>query len=467
MVPLGLKCVFLATLAAYLGAAPLLPAQQALLARGHRHEKAGWIYVHVEGSPRERGFQQGYLLAREIEGGLRAFRLQWEYKTGADWSYLLEHAAKAMIPRIDAEVMAELDGMAEGLAAAGIRADRVTLTAYNAFSEVLDYWWPYEKDRLKGEKTPHKVPESCSAFIATGSWTSDGSVVLGHNTHAGYQDPQQNIVLDLVPEKGHRILMQSVPGWVHSGPDFFLTDAGLVGAETTIGEFTAYDPDGIPEFARMRRATQDASDLDAWCALMKQGNTGGYANAWLLGDTRTGEVARLELGLKYIGFERTRDGFFTGSNLAENVKLLRWETTSKETDISQSSVARRVRWKQLMARNKGRIDVELAKAFEADHYDAKDKQDRLGGRALCGHYELDPEPLWGVPFNPSGCLDAKVVDTRMARRMSFAGRYGAACGRAFDAAAFLEEHPQFDWLTPILPSRPSLPWVEFTAGETR
>jgi len=87
---------------------------------------------------------------------------------------------------------------------------------------------------------------------------------------------------------------------------------------------------------------------------------------------------------------------------------------------------------------------------------------------LCGHFELDPEPVggWpGAPFAPSGTFDGKVVDTKMAKQMSFAARWGSACGRAFDAQRFLAEHPQFDWMKGILESRPSQPWTEFRAGE--
>jgi hypothetical protein len=34
---------------------------------------------------------------------------------------------------------------------------------------------------------------------------------------------------------------------------------------------------------------------------------------------------------------------------------------------------------------------------------------------------------------PAGTIDAKVVDTAMAKRMSSSARWGSACGRAFDA----------------------------------
>jgi hypothetical protein len=56
--------------------------------------------------------------------------------------------------------------------------------------------------------------------------------VLAHNTWFGYPIADANVILDLKPAKGHRILMQVFPGWIHSGTDFFVTDAGLVGSET-------------------------------------------------------------------------------------------------------------------------------------------------------------------------------------------------------------------------------------------
>ncbi|MDH7502620.1 MAG: hypothetical protein QHJ82_07910 [Verrucomicrobiota bacterium] len=120
-----------------------------------------------------------------------------------------------------------------------------------------------------------------------------------------------------------------------------------------------------------------------------------------------------------------------------------------------------------MARYSGRVDVELAKRFEADHYDPCLRNDRPGSRSLCGHFELDPSPAggWpGAPFAPCGTLDGKVVDTTLARQMSLAARWGSACGRAFNAEQFLSRHPQFDWMQGILQSRPSQPWTLFRAG---
>jgi hypothetical protein len=52
----------------------------------------------------------------------------------------------------------------------------------------------------------------------------------------------------------------------------------------------------------------------------------------------------------------------------------------------------------------------------------------------------------------------------MAKRMAFSARWGSACGTPFDAASFLEKHPQFEWLADTLPSRASHAWTEFRAG---
>lgn len=450
-------------------AASLNTEQQHWLSRAHRHDKAGWIYLHIEGAPRERGFQHGYLMAREIAETIRVTAAQWTHDSSFEWAWLVASTKGFINPAVDPENREEMQGIVDGMAAAGIATTLDDIIAYNASIETTSYWWPEAAKKLDGSANIITTPrEACSSFIATGGMTKDGGVVLAHNTMGEYTLATANVILDVVPEKGHRILMQTQAGWIHSGTDFFITDAGLVGSETTIGNFHGFSEKGVPEFIRMRRATQDAGSIDQWCEIMKNGNNGGYANAWLVGDVNTREIARLELGLKYIGFERTKDGYYLGSNIAENLKILRLETETHDTDIRLSSVARRVRWKQLMRQHAGKIDLSLAKDFEADCYDTCNLTDgALNGRALNSHAEADPQLAnpFKTPYFPSGTFDAKVVDTAMARKMSFAARWGSADGVMFDAAKFLSDHPQFDWMEGILKSRPGQPWVEFTAGE--
>ena len=437
------------------------------LTKANRHEKNGWIYLHIEGSPGERGFQYGYLLSDQIKESIRIITTVWEYRSAMKWEWLVNKAGEIFTPKIDSENIEELDGMLNGLNAAGFTSSRNELVTLNGFFELVEYWWPTVKDTISTNSLVFKK-QSCSSFIATGSMTSDGGIVLGHNSMFGYYFPLPNLILDILPERGHRILMQSFAGFIHSGTDFFITDAGLIGSETTIVDFFPFDEKGIPEFVRMRHATQYASSIEEWCNIMKVQNNGGYANAWLIGDIKTNEIARLELGLKYIGFEKKKDGFFTGSNVVEDLKILRFETRLNEINIKNFCVARKVRWKELMKDYAGKIDLEIAKSLIADHYDAYLNKTEPDGRSLCMHGDLDAQ-LEGIdePFYPLGTVDSKIIDSKMAKQMSFLARWGSACGTSFDAKSFLDEHPQYDWMDGLLKDRPTQPWTTFKVGEIK
>src|SRR5438105_4083270 len=102
-------------------AAGLNTDQQKCVGKAKRFERAGWIYLHVEGEPRERGFQHGYLLGREIGDALRVTKKEWEYQSAMEWPWLVTNAASIFAPKIDAENMAELEGITEGARAAGVQ----------------------------------------------------------------------------------------------------------------------------------------------------------------------------------------------------------------------------------------------------------------------------------------------------------------------------------------------------------
>jgi hypothetical protein len=51
---------------------------------------------------------------------------------------------------------------------------------------------------------------------------------------------------DIRPVAGHRILMDGMPGLIHSGDDFGINWACLALTETTITGFKGFDPARIP-----------------------------------------------------------------------------------------------------------------------------------------------------------------------------------------------------------------------------
>ena len=78
---------------------------------------------------------------------------------------------------------------------------------------------------------------------------------------------------------------------ITSDDDFGVNSAGIMITETTITQFEGWDPQGKPEFMRSRKALQYASSIDDYVRIIKEGNNGGYANDWLIGDRKTGEIA--------------------------------------------------------------------------------------------------------------------------------------------------------------------------------
>lgn len=441
------------------------------LKRAYRFQEGGWTYVHLEGSPSEIGFQHGYLLAPEIADAFRAVQLEDTHNAQRGWDFFRNAAREMLWPHIDAEYQQELQGIVDGLHAHGVNLDIYDIVALNAFTEVPDYYVPWLDKQQKVANAPKlKAQGHCSAFIATGSMTKDHQIVIAHSNWTGYLDGTRWVMMfDIQPEHGNRILMDGFPGVITSADDFGINAAGIMITETTITQFEGWDPNAKPEFMRSRKALQYANSIDDYVRIIKDGNNGGYANDWLIGDRKTGEIAYLELGLKNTPLWRTKDGYFISSNFPRDPKLIAEEAPEfNPKDLSSSMNARRVRWEQLMGQYKGQIDVALAEKFLGDHYDSYEGKKDADERSLCGHTDNSPRgvPQWSdAPYDPEGAVQGKVTDSEMAAKMSLRARAGHPCGEDFLAKDFLDRHPEFDWEKPLLRDMKAGPWTTFTAGQ--
>ena len=348
-------------------AAPAGPPVE--LAKATRVDTNGWISVHLEGTPREIGFQHGWLLAPEIDDLMRALAHFLEGSTKRDWAFFRAAAERMFWPKLEPEYQEEIEGIVSGVRARLPRLsyDRVDITVLNGWIELAWYYVPYLDELARKGAGDNKAPGYCSAFIATGSWTEGGQIVVGHNNWVDYIiGSRWNVIADIVPAAGQRILMDCLPGGIHSGDDFVMNGAGLVYTETTMGTFKGFRKEGTPEFMRARKAAQYAASIDDFVRIMSEDNNGAYANDWLIGDTKTNEIAKFELGLKNQRLWRTMDGYFIGSNFPGDEKVIAEETTFDAANKGQSVLVRKARWEQLMEEYKGYLDVEDGKLFEAD-----------------------------------------------------------------------------------------------------
>lgn len=448
-------------------AAPARESQgEARLKRSFRRPvENGWIFVHLEGGPAELGYQHGYLLAAEIADVHKVVALGLTHDSKKDYKFFRTAAEKVLWPHIEPQYREELKGIVEGLKAKSVALDLWDVVALNAWLELSPYYtnW-YDKQRnLTSSRRP--VPEHCSAFAATGSYTRDGRIVIAHNDWTEYKEGSRwNIIFDIAPAQGHRILMDGMPGLIHSGDDFGINDAGIAITETTIGYFSGFDPKGIPEFVRARKAMQYSSSIDEYARIMKDGNNGGYANTWIVADANTNEIANLELGLKHVTLERTRDGYFVGSNFPLNPELIRDEAVEfPAKDMSISANARHIRWQRLMAENKGQIDVAAAQRFLGDHYDTFSGEEAPSERTLCGHIDLSPRGSkpWQNEYGPAGAVQNKAADAALVRGMAFTAAMGHTCGLDFKADEHLKKHPEFAWQKGVLRDLDAHPWTTF------
>jgi hypothetical protein len=445
--------------------------QQDAVAPGYRVDHGGWAFVHLEGTSEQIGFQHGRLLSAEIEDMVKVIKLESTHDTRRNWEFFRDASRKMLWPHIDAEYQQELEGIAKGVQSKGVKLDVWDIVALNGGIELPQYYVPWLNKREHAANAPVIHPEGrCSAFIANGSYTKEGKIVIAHNNWSSYAEGARwTIIFDIKPAHGHRMLMDGAPGVITSQDDFGVTDAGLMISETTITQFAGWNPDGKPEFVRSRKAMQYANSIDEYVAIIKDGNNGGYANDWLIGDRKTGEIAYLELGLKHTPLWRSKDGYFVSSNFARDPALIKDETDGFNPDnLSSSPNARRVTWEKKMKESKGQIDVEMAKKFMADHEDSYTGETVADERSLCGHNDKSPRgiPEWDEkPYAPEGAVTGKVTDSDLAANLSLIARAGHPCGEDFFAAPFLAAHPEFSYLKPILMDMKAGPWTTFAAGE--
>jgi len=437
------------------------------LAKASKENKNGWVYVHLEGSPADIGYQHGYLLANEIDSALQMMSYYLPNVTKRDWNFYRNASQKFFWNKLDKEYQDEIKGIAEGLQANGKKYDSLDITALNGWIELAWYYVPQLDAQLIAGSGDNKAPGNCSAFIATGSYTNDGKIVIGHNNWVDYIVGERwNVVADIVPEKGNHILMDCFPGFIHSGDDFLITDKGILITETTITGFKGFDSTKTPEFMRARKAAQYSNSIDDVIKIFTTDNNGAYANDWLIGDTKTNEVAKLELGLKNYRVWRSKDTAMVGSNFPSDEKLIKEETNFDVKDISYSSNGRKLRFEKLLQDMKGKIDIETGKTMEGDHFDAVQNSDRKNRCVICGHIDEDPhgapEFSW-APYYPVGAVQGKVTTADLARDMKFWAHMGHPCGESFMAAGFFKQHPEYAWQSKYLHDMIAYPWTLFEA----
>jgi hypothetical protein len=428
------------------------PAPAAVTTYGpaYRYPVAGWIYVHIEGQPYERGYQHGHLMAKEIPQYMERCAAELDPKgRNKSWNLARTTATALFLHGFDQEILEEMKGIADGASDAGARwegrpidltdilvvnttvelgelspALSVTPSGLEGLRLVPPKYVPNSLNRKRGDGLDH-----CSAFAATGAATRDGRMVIGHTTWWPLTLAEQtNVMLDIKPVSGHRVLMQSYPGGIESGTDWYQNDAGIVLTETTINQ-SPFNINGTPIAYRARKAIQYGGDIDQVVQYLTAKNNGLYTNEWLLGDAKTNEIALFELGTYKSRLYRSSkgdwfggtEGFYWGDNNAKDLGVRLEENPDPNgapAYVPYVPTNRDLKWQALYREYKGKIDEQFG--FMAFH---------------------------SAPLVSATAMDAKVVTADMASRMMVWADFGKPNERErLPSKGDQEEYPGNDGL---------------------
>lgn len=388
----------------------------------YRYSDRGWTYVHIEGEPYERGYQYGYLLAKEIS----VFQEKLAVAANNDnprlgWETMRTQTDALFLRRFDEEYLTEMRGIADGAAAGGAQVqgraidflDVVTINSAVDLGQLgealVNTAHPLSGRSFREDEEEARLQDrlhKCSSFLANGPASADGRVVFAQLfMWAGYTGVHWEVICDVVPAKGHRLVYETFPGGIHSGADWYINGSGIMIGETTTMQ-TPFEPSGEPQSSRIRKAAQYASSIDDAVRILTTKNNGLYTNDWLIADTKTDETAILLLGTRRWKLWRSSkkdfpggtDGFYWSVNTAKDPDVRKEyvpDPSNAPFDVVYSPSNRDIAFTDYYRREKGKIDAVSAVNVVATS-----------------------------PINRPHACDGKVTTSAMAERLVFMAHYG-------------------------------------------
>jgi hypothetical protein len=140
-----------------------------LLTDSSRVDVNGWTYVQVHGDAFQRGFQNGYLLAQEIEDIVDNLKLYVQNAYRRNWEFFCKAGNDLYWPKLTDEYKTEIRGVL-----AGVQCRKTTqlelrdlLALNSSFDTVSYHYWLKSKEGQPGD--PLGRADHCSAFIAAGT----------------------------------------------------------------------------------------------------------------------------------------------------------------------------------------------------------------------------------------------------------------------------------------------------------
>ena len=482
--------------------------------KGYRYNTKGWIYVYIEGEPYERGFQHGYLLSDEIVDMLNRWSntihnhetinrisnriSEKRYKDISEtwWNFCRNQCKRLYLNKFPNEYREEIRGIADGAnsnrgSIHGRAIDELDILTMNEMYELMSKLTSYGKrfhpirtlfhNIMKVEPIATKSglfdfiinffsgepPHHCNGFAATGDATTDGQIVFSQSTICGggvwwwnyYINLRWNVILDINPNKGNRVIISTSPGLIWSDEDYYQNDNGILLLETTNPQ-GIYDNIGLPLSVRARNAMQYGNSIDDVIYYLRYRNDGSMNAVWLIGDTKTGEIARLDLGYSAYKTYRTKNGFYWSANNPIDLRvrlekftfdldyiynLLNWIFNRNRVfgyySIRYIPAGRDIEYERLGNKYYGKIDIDVLKeimSIRSISYAITDIK-------LTDTELLEKNGLWAFFGNPLKKLDYINFDNQSFQKQTVKPNgWVEVIGLSEDKDFKLDNSPNFD-----------------------
>ena len=301
--------------------------------------------ISVKGKPFDCGQQYGSRAQKIIQKNVAVYFDMWRSLWGADPKDILQKS-RSLIPAIgdyDAEMLEELEGLAKG---AGITLDEII--AINA---------RYEINFALGISCLYHG--GCTSVSALPQVTRDGHTLVGQTWDWLPRFQEFNVILQVEQAGKPSVVTQPEAGVLaHRG----LNSAGLGACFNGLSSSRDTFGATVPALLIMRRILNSESFSEAQQAVVRAKATvsGNFFIAH-----RDGQAVSLEMSPSGVGSVHPEDGILTHSNhfIARKNNGL--------TDILKSlypdTLSRHLRARELLAQDRGHIDVNSFQRVFRDH----------------------------------------------------------------------------------------------------
>lgn len=308
--------------------------------------------LQLTGSPRERGLAHGETYRDEIRENVATYLDVFQHY-GADEETVYEQAATFVdiIERENEDYATEMKAVAEG---SGM--DVLDVTVLNARYEVMYGAYTSAARSLDDDRSP--IPDGCTSFGVQPEVTADGHTYIGQNWD---WIPEVNVfVMDIRRDDKPDVLAMTEAGIV--GGKIGLNEHGigmLLNGLVTTGD--GEQPFRKPYHVRFREVL-DAERLDLAIAPLIELDRACSGNV-LLGHP-SGEMIDVELAPETANYLYPDDHILTHANHLED----RTNVDSEFEKILPDTLCRSPRLRRLLRRERGSIDLDVAKAVLRDHF---------------------------------------------------------------------------------------------------